>query len=135
MLLVFGDDRLNLRQFENLMPEWLRIVASKHAATTAALRRFQRDRFGHPFWRNECSLVFAVSFLSAALACGRLAFGFRLFGMRMFRRRWQGRILRIPPQPTLQFFNPRQQKKNDLDGFRRKPLEYLWPHQRLVCIS
>jgi len=124
--LVLGDERLDLWKFEDLVSVWLGIVALKILTATPAMRRFQRDRFGHLFRRNECSLMFGVSFLSAALATGRLAFRFRLFGVRMLAGGRHRRVLRIHPNHPLQFrdfrferLNPRQQNLNKRPHRRR----------------
>ena len=126
VLLVFDDDRPDLRQFKHLMPERLWVVPLERLSTAPTLRWLQRDGLGHLFWRDERSLMFLVTFLSAPFTTGGLPFRRRLFGMRMLAGGRHRRVLWIHPNPAFQLgdfrferFNPRQQKLNERPHRRR----------------
>lgn len=87
MSLVFGDDRLDLRQVPNLVSQRIGILARKLLTATSAGVRLERlDLIARPGW-DECPLVFPMAALAAplSLAFGRLLprrFGVRMLGAR-----------------------------------------------------
>jgi hypothetical protein len=94
--LVFRDERLNLRQFPDLMTEWFRIKACEPFATASALRRMSWNHFGTSFDRDKFTYGSLVSLLPATRLLGfRLSCWLcRRTSMRMHSRRRHGRILR-----------------------------------------
>ena len=79
---IFGDDRLDLRQFGNLMDERGRVLASQGLAATATSRGFARNSRGDLFGRDERPLGFAMAGLTAAFS---LAARSRRFPLRADR--------------------------------------------------
>ncbi len=87
------------------LPERFRIVACESLPATPTMIRLQRNRFGHLARRHECSLMFLVSFLSAAFSL-RFRFGFGSLGVRMLAGGRQRRVLRSHAKPRFQVLNP-----------------------------
>ena len=104
----------------------LGIYTSKYPTTTAAVRRFQRDRFGHQFRWHEGSLVFGVPFLFILFPAGGFAFRNRLFGMRMFAEGRQRRFFRVHPETGFQLLNSPLQAGDRFDQFQTKDLSLVW---------
>jgi hypothetical protein len=72
MLLILGDNRLDFRQFPDLMAEWIGIGTSQGLATTPTFARHARDDLSTLVRRNQGTFVFVVAWLAAA---GALRFG------------------------------------------------------------
>lgn len=72
MSLILGDVKFDFGEFEDLMPERIRIVACEFLPATSAFGRMERVDFVTVFDWNQLSLMPSVSFLSAAFAflCG-----------------------------------------------------------------
>jgi hypothetical protein len=85
----FGPDR---RQFQDLMPQWVLILAVEGVAATAALRGPNRNSV---IGRQERPLLALVSRLPAGLATGKLAWRAAFDGGRIAggRPRRVGRVL------------------------------------------
>ena len=89
--LIFGDDRLDLGKFPDLMAKRLGIDAGERFAAAAALARNDRDDSGTLFGGDQRTVVFVVSRLTAAFAF-RLDLGRRRLVVRM---RGRGGLRRI----------------------------------------
>ncbi len=108
MTLVLGDKRLDLRQFPNLMPKGIAIVAPQRSATLAAGGRFKRHYFLALVGGNQRPLVLGVPRLTTRPVL-RLGLGRSRFGVGMLGTGRQRRILRGLVQTRCQFSDPSQQ--------------------------
>jgi len=91
MLLIFGDDRLDLGEFPDLVADGLEIRSvERFPAATAGYWHTGDDR-GAVFDGNEGSLVFGMTGLATARTLG-LGLGSYGLGVRMFGGRWLGGI-------------------------------------------
>lgn len=125
MLLVFGDEWLDLREFPDLMPERALIRSAQLRAATSTGFGFHCDDFGAVFCRDELPLVPLMSRLTTAvllrLRSRRLGLGMRMLGAGR-ERRVLGRF--VEPgfelcDPSILLRNPGQQQPNDHLRFRR----------------
>ena len=88
--LIFGDDRLDLGNLPDLMPQRLWVAAPERFATAAALLGFKDHDFMAVRGRNQGSLMFRMARLTAgflaALVAPRRGLGVRMLGTRRQRR-------------------------------------------------
>ena len=104
MSLILGDQRLDDRQFEDLVPQWFGILATQSLATFAALAGHQRYDLVAIFSRHQRPSYSFVPWLSTSFfASARLAWFISLlaillvwfsFSMRMYRTRRHRRVSR-----------------------------------------
>ena len=67
MLLIFGNARPNFGEFPNLMTERIEISAGKVFTATSAFGRHAPHNVLALLSGNQCSFVFVVTWLAAAL--------------------------------------------------------------------
>jgi hypothetical protein len=94
MSLVFGDTWLDFRQFPNLVPQGLGIVAAQGCSAAAAGRRHAGNDVLALFGWQQKPLVLGVARLAAG-AAWRLGRGAGRLGMRVFGRGRQGGVRRV----------------------------------------
>ena len=107
MPLVFGHQRLDLRQFPDLMSQRLGVVAAELRAATAAFGRFEPLHVVAVFSRNQWTFVFVVAWLPATFLLG---FSFRRLrpGVRMLAA-WRQRGVLWGISSVFEPFDPIEQ--------------------------
>jgi hypothetical protein len=91
MLLILGDDGLDLREFPNLMADGLAINSGERLAATATGIWHTGDDGHAVLDRDESPLVFGMTGLTAVWTLG-LGLGSNGFGVRVFGGRWFGGV-------------------------------------------
>ena len=144
MLLIFGDDRLDHREFPDLMTPWLQIAPPQPFATARANLGTQRDHLAALIRRNQLALVPWLPRLPTTFA-SRFALERNRLRMRMLTAGGQRRILRSQllqlrlhvQQLRFQFLNLGQQQPNDRLSFRRLSRNQFFrddrQHHRLIA--
>jgi hypothetical protein len=96
MLSVFRHFGFDPRPFRHLTPNRLSVLAHQQGSTLVTRRRLEVNHPLHLFDRDQLSPMPRVPRLPAQLAPRRDTLGTRRC-VWCIRRRWLGRVLRIPP--------------------------------------
>jgi hypothetical protein len=134
MPLVFRDQRLDLGNFPDLVPQRFRVTASERFTTPPTCLGFERDDGLTLLGGNQRPFVFGMSRLTAGLLAGRLALrrGLRVWMLRAGRqRRILGRLVDTRFQlrhPALQPRNRFRHLHKDRLGLRGNPIPKIRRH-------
>ena len=128
MLLILGDDRLDLGQFPDLMPQRLGVAASKLPTTPPALSGFDHLNLIAIGTGQQRSLMLDVSRLTALFLLGFFLLH-RRFGVWMLAGGRQRGVLRRLAQAGLEFLQLGQQPQ-DKRPHRRSHLGFDFGRDR-----
>jgi hypothetical protein len=131
MQLVLRHFRLDLGNLPDLVSQWFGVGAGKRLATPTATLRLEGDDRLTLIGRNQRSLVFRVSGLTARLPAALFPRSGR-FGMGVFGTWRQGRVSRRLVQASFEFADLRQQQANNGLRFRWLPGNQVFRDQWLL---
>ena len=118
VLLIFGDDRLDLGQFPHLMPKWFRISPCQLRGTASTSCWFQGHDVLALLRGYQLALMSRMAKLTTSLLLRILAFRPWRLSMRMLATGWQRGVLRVQAEPGFQLLDPVDQRLHESANHR-----------------